>query len=297
MTPGHRRRPWRSDREPWQSLLLGIASIVAVGLVVAGCGGSSDGSAARGGRTGGDFHSLVVDPVDPERIFVGGHQAVSVSDDGGLTWTEIGPLRDADAMGWAFTSDHIYVSGHPGLTRSDDDGNSFDRASDGLPTTDVHALGGSGTTLYGAGPGGGFFAGNPDIGWEQRNADIGHSFFGRILVDPDDPDRLFAADAQAGVARSTDGGRTWELLDAPITSAVWLSTPDTSPETIIASGPDGVAVSPDTGQTWNLIQTPEGTSLVEAVPGRPGHLYAGQHQGEHVELWTSTDGGDTWAKQ
>ena len=274
-----------------------MAAFLAVGVLLAGCGSGDDSAGGSGGRTGGDFHSLVADPANPDRIYVGGHQAVSVSNDGGATWEDVAALRDADAMGWAFTDEHMYVSGHPGLNRSGDGGNTFDRENDGLPTTDVHALGGSGATLYGAGPGGGFFAGNPDSGWEQRNAEVGHSFFGRILVDAADPDRIFAADPQAGVASSVDGGRTWQLLNAPITSALWLSTPDSDLGTIVASGPAGAAISHDGGATWQSIQTPEGVTLVEAAPGQPGLLYAGQHQGEHVAIWASTDAGDTWTMQ
>lgn len=271
-----------------------IATLTIVALIVAGCSNDDTDSTARGGRTGGDFHSLVADPTNPDRVYVGGHQAVSVSADGGATWTEIDALRDADAMGWAFTGDATYVSGHPGLNRSAG-GEAFDRVNDGLPTTDVHALGGTDTTLYGAGPGGGFFAGSPDDGWQHRSTAVGDSFFGRILVDQGDIDHIIAADAQAGVAESTDGGRTWTLLDAPISTPVWLSSPDPDLETIIASGPQGAVRSLDGGSTWQTLQTPAGSTLIEAQPGRPGHLYAGQHEGQHVTLWTSTDGGATWS--
>lgn len=278
--------------------LAGMASIIAVGVLLTGCADDAiDSAESSGGRTGGDFHSLVADPANPDRIYVGGHHAVSVSNDGGTTWSDVASLRDADAMGWAFVDGYIYVAGHPGLNRSDDKGDTFDQTNEGLPTTDVHALGGAGSTIYGAGPGGGFFTGTPDRGWEQRNPDVGHGFFGRILVDATDTDRVYAAGPQAGIAHSNDGGRAWQLLASPLPSILWLSAPDPDLATIVASGPDGAALSRDDGATWQTLQIPEGVSLVEAAPGRPGLLYAGRHEGEHVTIWISTDGGDTWTEQ
>lgn len=276
--------------------MIAVIVVLAVGLLIAQRGDDTEqAQAGAGGRTGGDFHSIVVDPDNPDRIYVGGHEAVSVSDDGGRTWAEIDPLRDADAMGWAFGPDAIYVSGHPGLNRSIDAGATFDRVNDGLPDTDVHAFGGADGTFYGAGPGAGVFTGTPDTGWEIRTSDVGQSFFGRILTDFADTDHLMAADAQAGVAESLDGGRTWRLLDTGITSAVWLSTADPSLDTIVASAPDGVVRSTDGGATWQAVAVPDGVSLVETVPGLPDQLYAGRHDGQRVTLEVSTDGGTTWS--
>jgi len=273
-----------------------FAAVLVGGVVVAQRDHSNDDAAgARGGRTGADFHSLVVDPADPRRIYVGGHEAVSVSADGGVTWAEVESLRDADAMGWAFVSDAVYVSGHPGLNQSLDAGSTFVRVNDGLPDTDVHALGGAGAMLYGAGPGVGVFAGTPEAGWDVRTSDVGQSFFGRILVDPVDTDRLVAADARAGVAESIDGGRTWGLLDTGITSALWLSSPGPTLDTIVASGPDGVVRSTDGGATWQRLAVPSGVSLVEAIPGQPDQLYGGRHDGQRVSIQLSSDGGLTWS--
>ncbi len=273
-----------------------VAAVIVVTLLISQRGDGGDGAqAGPGGITGGDFHSLVADPNNSDRIYVGGHQAVSVSDDGGVTWNEMDPLRSADAMGWAFDSDAIYVTGHPGLNRSVDAGATFVRVNDGLPDTDVHAFGGVDGTLYGAGPGAGVFAGAPETGWEIRSSAVGQSFFGRILVDPADTDHLLAADARAGVAESLDGGRTWRLLDTGINSAVWVSAPGPALDTIVASGPDGVVRSTDGGVTWQPLVVPEGVSLVETVPGRPGQLYAGRHDGQRVTLEVSSDGGTTWA--
>lgn len=282
------------------ALWLALASLVAVvgtALVLIGGddGTPTDADSAAGGLTGGDFHSLAVDPSDPRRLFAGGHQAVSVSTDGGATWNEIEALRDADAMGWAFTEDAIYVSGHPGLNRSTDGGETFEQVNEGLPDTDLHAFGGSDTVLYAASPAVGVFASDSGLGdWQERNNSIGQSFFGRVLVDPADDNHILAADASAGVAQSTDGGRTWRLLRSGLDSATWISRGGDELDVLVASGPAGAALSEDAGRSWRPLDVPQGVSLVEAVPGDAELLYAGRHEGDRVHVLVSTDGGTTW---
>lgn len=269
-----------------------LVAAVVVAIVSLG-GEADDGTSGAGGFTGGDFHSLVVDPADPQRLFVGGHQAVSLSTDGGTTWTEVDSLRDADAMGWAFAGDAVYVSGHPGLNRSTDNARTFERINQGLPATDLHAFGGTDAVLYAASPALGVMA-STGGDWEVRTEAAGQSFFGRIVVDPADDQHLFAADAATGVAESTDGGRTWQILDSGLPAATWLSRGGNGFDVLVASGPAGAALSRDGGQTWDQISLPDGAMLVEAVPGDAELLFAGSHAEGRVQVQVSRDGGQTW---
>lgn len=294
---GTRRPPpgwWQRNRTPVAAGALGAAIVVAV--AVFGNGGADDGPAtsepAAAGFVGGDFHSLVADPTVPNRIFVGGHEAVSASADGGRTWGRLDSLDNADAMGWAFTDRAVYVSGHPGIRRSTDGGVSFEKANDGLPNTDLHAFGASASTLYGAGPATGVIA-STDGGqtWTVRTAAHGQSFFGRILTDPGDDEHLIAADARAGVVESTDGGRSWSRRGGP-PSALWVSA---SGRNLYASGSRGAARSSDGGKTWEDLALPEGATLVEAHPSESATLYAGVHDGTTVRVLVSRDGGMGWS--
>ncbi len=199
-------------------------------------------------------------------------------------------------MGWAFTSDAVYVSGHPGLNRSTDGGRTFERVNEGLPDADVHAFGGSDGVVYGASPAVGVFASTGGVGsWEPRTGSADQSFFGRIVIDPDDPSHLFAADARFGVVESTDGGRTWMRIDAGHPAATWLSRGGDAVEVLVASGPAGAVRSSDGGQSWEPLDLPAGASLVEAVPGDADRLYAGRHDGSRVEVYVSDDGGASWS--
>lgn len=270
-----------------------VASAVVIFVSLRGGGGSQ---VTGGAFTGGDFHSLVVDPNNPKRIFAGGHEAVSASTDGGKGWRQVPSLKNRDAMGWGFAGSTVYVSGHPGLSVSSDGGQEFRERNANLPSTDVHALGVGEGILYGASPGVGFFA-STDGGnsWEVVNTKKGHSFFGRILVDPADSEHVIAADTRAGVAESRDGGRTFRSLGG-IESPTWVSWDPTNPKTILASGFEGAARTEDGGTTWSRLATPPAATIVELDPADPQLLYAGVHDGSTVDLFVSDDGGRTWKK-
>ena len=254
--------------------------------------GTADSGASKGGFTGGDFHSLVADPAVADRVFVGGHQAVSVSSDGGSSWVEIGSLADADAMGWSFSGDAVWVSGHPGIVNSSDNMKTVEQRNGGLPDTDIHALGGSGNVLYAAGPRIGVLKSvDNGVVWTTATSSVGQSFFGRILVDPNDVNHIVAADPLNGVLASNDAGVTWkQLTDTP---ASWVSSPD-GLDTLYASGAQAATRSNDRGATWSPLALPETATTVEADPTTPTRLYAGAHDGNRVRVWSSIDDGATW---
>lgn len=272
----------------------GLAAVAALGIITSR-GGETGAQApqAAGGFVGGDLHSLVADPTTPGRLFVGGHEAVSVSNDGGRTWSRTDSLNGADAMGWGFTDEVVWVSGHPGVNRSSDDGATFARANEGLPNTDVHAFGAGVSVIYGAGPAVGVIA-STDGGrtWQPRTGEAGQAFFGRMLVDGADDQHLVAADAQSGAVESTDGGRTWRRLGGP-PSALWVSRHG---EALFVSGPQGAAQSADGGRTWDEVALPAGASILEADPTTTDLLFTAVHTGDRAEILFSRDGGQTWSR-
>ena len=268
--------------------------LLAISSVLSACADSeqSPQSADAAGVVGGDFHSLVADPLVSGRIYVGGHAAVSQSNDSGTTWVAVDALENADAMGWSLSGNTIWVSGHPGLTRSLDGGVTFEVRNTGLPDTDVHAFGANGDTLYAAGPGLGVaMSADGGITWATVSGDVGQAFFGRILVDPIDVQHIVAADVQEGLRESRDGGQTWTALGTE--PASWVSSGD-GLATIYASGGPIAQRSTDGGITWQPLSLPPGGSLVEA--GRDGALYSGVHEGDAVTVWFSADDGATWLR-
>ncbi len=285
-----RRRQWTR----WGGVAAAVL-LLAVGITyVASRGNDAADSGAGGSATapvvGGDLHTVT---VIGDALYVGGHEAVAVSHDGGRQWQRIGSLDGADAMGWAITPDGVLVGGHPGLYRSTDHGATFTKLGGGAAVDDVHALGAAAGIVYLGSPRSGLLA-STDGGnsWQVRNAQTGRSFMGTILVDPTDPARLIAPDMSSGLSASSDGGRTWKPLGGPggAMAAGWNPT-DT--KQIIAVGMSGGARSIDGGATWQQIQLPAGVSAV-SFDATGTTVYAGALDGRRARLYRSGDGGTTW---
>lgn len=276
----------------WLTAAVLISGLAALVLVLRD-GGDPGAGAPSTAFVGGDLHSLAADPGSG-RLYVGGHQGVAVSTDGGGTWRQVPSLEGADAMGWAFTEDRVLVGGHPGLYVSDDGSRTFEQSNEGLPATDIHALGAGEGVIYAASPAAGVFA-STDGGasWEVRTGQVGQSFMGRIVVDPRDPEHLLAPDMANGVVESADGGQTWSIL-TPLRGVMWVSWDPADPERLVATSMSAAMSSTDGGRTWEPIDVPEGVSIVEIDPRTSETLYAAALEGEEAVVWVSGDGGGTW---
>ncbi|MFN2524941.1 MAG: hypothetical protein ABR505_01550 [Actinomycetota bacterium] len=278
--------------------MAGIAA-VAVVMIALSSGGSdapAPGVAVSNPVVGGDLHSLVVDPSDPDTLYIGSHQGVSVSIDGGRTWEVVEELNGADAMGWAFTDDLILVGGHPGLSLSTDGGATFEARNEGLPSTDVHALGAGSNVIYAGLAGAGTFA-STDGGqtWEMRSQEVGGAFMGHIHVDPKDDEHILAPDMGGGAMESTDGGRTWKVLGG-IPGAMWVSWDQGDTDHIVATGEGSAAVTTDGGHSWDPLEIPTGASIVEFSPHDSKVLFAAVLEAPEASVYVSRDGGKTWIR-
>ncbi len=290
-------QPWYREYT-WLPWAIGV---VALGVVVIALRSGETEAPAPGVSVsnpvvGGDLHSLVVSPDDPNTLYIGSHQGVSISTDGGATWEVVESLNGADAMGWAFTDDAILVGGHPGLSVSTDAGETFEQRNDGLPSTDVHALGAGGEVIYAGLAGVGTFASTDGgLSWESRSEEFGGGFMGRIQVDPTDDEHLLAPDMGGGAMESTDGGRNWESLGG-VQGAMWVSWDQNDTNHMIATTQESAAVSIDGGATWEPLEIPKGASIVEFSPDDPEVLFAAVLEAPEASVYVSRDAGDTWAR-
>jgi hypothetical protein len=246
-----------------------LTVLAAVGIAIfaltRGGGGETNATTAF---TGSDFHSMVVDPQNPKRIFAGGHQAVSVSQNGGKSWRQISSLKDRDAMGWGFDGSMVYEAATP--------------ASASRPTREDIQPAKRSTALHR----------RPRLrGWQRDplrsiatgrllrvdrcrqeldgdQPTRGRSFFGRILVDPNDPKHVVAADAAAGVLESHDDGRAFKDIGG-VRSPTWVNWDPNNPQTIAASSRGGAARSDDGGKTWRQLGSPPSATILEVDPSNP----------------------------
>ncbi|MFN8233178.1 MAG: hypothetical protein U0V56_06820 [Actinomycetota bacterium] len=269
--------------------ILGIALIAITWL---GSGAEPNQAA----YVGGVLHSLAVMTDGGGRIFAGGHDAVTASNDGGRSWVSVPSLDDADAMGWAFLDGAIWVGGHPGVQVSTDGGTTFEPRNEGLPATDIHALGGIGSTLYAASPDAGFLVSTDEgASWQVRNPVVGHGFMGVILVDPDDVGHVVATDMAAGIAETVDGGRSWRPLGG-VSGARWVSWDPRDRDVLLVAGAGEAVLSDDGGRTWTTVDVPAGSGIVTIDPVNPDRWYAGALTWEGtLDVSISRDAGASWS--
>ncbi len=283
-------------------LVAAFALAVAAGSAFLLSSGSGSGERPF---VGGDFHSLVVDPANPEKVMVGGHGGGATSEDGGATWRQVADLDGADPMGWAIDpTDPLkaYIGGHPGFYRSGDGGESWSLDNSSLPGTDVHGLGldpQNPDTLYAYVANRGIFR-SPDVGgsWDLVNGE--KAVMGPILVDPRDPETLYMAEMRGGFQQSTDGGQTWRQLGAiPGGMVMWVSQDQQEPDTFYAAGGGRAFKSTDGGESWQPVGggLPEGVSTVAPAPGDSRIVYAGALEGQEARVFRNDDGGGTWQAQ
>ncbi|MDE2235943.1 MAG: hypothetical protein KGK44_10420 [Gammaproteobacteria bacterium] len=149
---------------------------------------------------------------------------------------------------------------------------------------DTHAKGEDG--LYRSDDGG--------VHWKLMGArGLGNSYFGRVTVDPKNPDVVFVMNRS--VARSTDGGMTFHWFKgAPGGDDyhfMWIN-PDNDRYMILASD-QGTTVSVDGGQTWSSwYNQPTGQFYHVVADNRfPYRLYSGQQDSGTVETKSRGDYG------
>lgn len=247
---------------------------------------------------GPGLHSLVIDPKNPNHVFVGGHASAVVSQDGGKTFSQVKGLQSLDAMNWTVSSDgsQQVVAGHYGLRVSGDAGVSWSDLTLHLPYSDVHALGMSPDNfaqLFAYVVGKGVYA-SDDRGqsWSLRGGqDL--SMMGPMVVQPGGSD-LLGVDMQNGLVRSTDGGRNWH----PVGSGLMVSSLAVDPGDhahLIAVG-SGVEQSHDGGATWSSTggSRPPGIIAIAIAPGAGAPWYGGLMLNQHAVIFRSTDAGATW---
>ncbi len=236
---------------------------------------------------GDDLHAVT---QDGDRVFVSGHSGAAYADRPGA-WRSISTLDGADAMAWSVGRSDIIVGGHQGAFRSTDGGMTFAPVA-GLPVTDVHAVGTAGSTAYFASPTGGFYSSKDSgVTWEQVNQ-MGGSFMGSLLVDPDSPSAVLAADMLQGVVRTSDGGRTWTVLGG-IEGPMGLNWNPSDHQQIVVTASRDAGISLDGGTSWFALPIPAGTGSVTF--DATGRLLAAVLTGRTATVMTSNDLGATWS--
>ena len=276
--------------------------------------------------------ALIVDPHNPGIVLVAafGHafgpnseRGVFRTTDGGKSWTRVlykdeqtgaidvsfdphnskivyAALWQARRQPWNFSS------GGPGsgLYRSSDGGVSWTRLSgNGLPAgilgrIHVSVSGADSSRVYAmieAAQGGLYRSDDGGAHWRRVNDDGRLSqrawYFSTSLADPKRVDTLYAENT--GLFRSTDGGKTFNLLPARHGDhhGLWIDPSD--PERIIEASDGGASISFDDGKTWSTQNNqPTAQFYHVSVDNRfPYYVYGAQQDNTSVAIASMDDEG------
>jgi Photosynthesis system II assembly factor YCF48 len=242
-----------------------------------------------------DYHSLLVNPGNPRQLVLGTHYGLYVSSDGGRHWAFDALSGDDAMNLARSPGKTIWLAGHLVFKKSSDGGRTWaDVRPTGLPSLDIHGFAvdpRNPRTLYAAVaqqglyrsrdggrsfslvssqvggnvmalvalPDGRLLAGDMQQGLLESH-DRGASWRLRlraqlmgIAVNPSDPDRLLATGA--GIALSTDGGRTWRsVLNHPagVGPVAWSPS---NPKLAYAVGFDRTFYRSDSGGShWQPVE-------------------------------------------
>ncbi|MFF6829120.1 F510_1955 family glycosylhydrolase [Streptomyces longwoodensis] len=238
-------------------------------------------------------HGLGIDPAD-NQVYVATHDGIYTPGKDG-TAQLVGDSRD-DFMGFTVAKAKTFLaSGHPapgtsgpahrGLIESTDSGKTWKTRSL-AGEADFHALDYAHDTIYGYDSTNGLLRVSKDGNtWDDRAQLRALD----IAVSPDDPDTVLATTAD-GVAKSTDGGKTFAVGKQPVMAFVSWAKPDAL-YGIDTSG--GLKRSTDGGTTWQQTAVVPGGQPQALTAVDAGHVLAATQDG----IYESQDGGKTFTKR
>jgi photosystem II stability/assembly factor-like uncharacterized protein len=265
------------------------------------------------GPPGGDVRSLVVDPTNPDRFYLGTLDGqIYASADAGKNWELLYNFNKPKLF-----VDHIivdprdsktiYVAAHRhkeagGFFKSTDGGHRW-RESPELKNEALHSL-----TQSEANPdvlitgtfNGIFRSDNSGETWTQlpTNSTAGLVHVESLAIDPRTTNTIYAGTWYLPY-KSTDGGQSWKsikngIIDDSDIFAIDIDPRD--PNHIIASACSGIYESDNAGNSWAKVQgIPSQSRRTRAIvqhPSIPGLVFAGTTEG----FWRSDRGGkaDSW---
>jgi len=217
------------------------------------------------------IHDIAIDPLDSNTVFAAGDGVFSYSKstDGGATWLSSGGI--GHVLSWAIDpsdSQTIYAGVFSGVVggtvfKSVDGGGQWTRANQGLPDSPLYV----------------------------------------VVIDPQNPNVIYAGNAQYGLYKSTDGAAQWNVsLSGRLMDAHCLAIDPVDSSTMYActyeaaTNPNRIYKTTDGGDTWYeadsgiVTQTWTWFFSLAIDPHDSTTVYAGTSRG----IFKSLDAGESW---
>ena len=246
-------------------------------------------------------NTIIVDPRNPDRVFVGGF-LLYVSNDGGITWTDQwdfsqGSYPHVDHHGIAFgpgDNGHLWVATDGGIYELSTADTWIDR-NQGLVTAQFYSVCQSSATkslAYGGAQDNGMlrYVGNPS--WLFGPGGDG----GVCNCDQRDAKHVYGEWESGAHFVSKDGFETWALInDGLFGDARFIAPVDLDPsdsERLFTATNAGIFRTLDGGNAWQKVGDGNDVVSLSISPANPRWVWALERSSGIVRR--SNDGGDTW---
>ncbi|MGV4989127.1 WD40/YVTN/BNR-like repeat-containing protein [Streptomyces sp. NRAIS4] len=302
--------PTGTGVQKWPQLAIGATGAHGHNFIVIKMGAtvqqSTDGGAtftAVAGTHSGFFPGwcdVIACAPDDESVLFWGGIGLDRTADGGATWSGLPVHADQHAVVFApSNSNVVYIANDGGVWRSDNKGATVRKVSNGLIITQFYNINFWRSLSNVLGGGAQDNATNyttSGLTWRPVWTNDG----GWFVIDPTDPRVMYAEGQNAYLAKSTNGGATWDPKTAGIVgSTPWegVLTMDPNDHLRLYYGTDRVLRTLDGMATaWtscSQVFTGE-VSAIAVAPSDSGRVYAGTGDGH---LYRTDDGGTTtnWA--
>ncbi|NOH02492.1 MAG: hypothetical protein HND47_11325 [Chloroflexi bacterium] len=155
------------------------------------------------------------------------------------------------------------------------------------------------------------------LSWSPAHHGLGNAHIGSLLVDPQNPNILYAG-TMGGIFKSEDSGENWAEIGAEIDvsgveamasywnlsqdhySGIYLLMDPQDSSHLYARDHDNIYESMDQGESWKTVySSQEGCPgkiyswMIHPIDGKT--LFIGAGMDCEAGIYTSTDGGQTWA--
>jgi photosystem II stability/assembly factor-like uncharacterized protein len=244
-------------------------------------------------------NELTVHPTNPDILYAGG-LFLWKSTNGGAAWSrsDVGVHVDHHALAISARNSNVVYSGNDGgMYRSTDGGGTWAALNYGLTATQFYALAMSATDPSLS------YGGTQDNGTQKGSGPSGFQLVlggdGMVsLVDPVDPNFVYAESQNGGLARSTNGGISFVNARFGILASdrfnwvtPWIIDP-VNPQ-VLYVGSQRLYRSTNRAASWTAISNDltRGTGTLTAIavaPSDANTIYTGSSDGS---VWKTTDGG------
>lgn len=226
---------------------------------------ANDKELNRIGQSQNDYMGFTPHPTDPKIFFSSGHPSTGgnmgflKSEDGGFSWKKVsnglnGPV-DFHAMAVSPANPNLIYGWFQGaLQRTTDEGKSWEIASNtDFPVVNLTADPKDENIVYAATPQGLLVSKNKGSEWNK----LLDGFVSVVAINPQDSQKLLSYSESQQLAKSIDGGKTWEKVNTDLAgeTPLFMSFNKQNPDIVyLLTEKNSIYKSSDGGATWIKIR-------------------------------------------